>query len=490
MSDTFQDKLPVIVKYLLSTDTLAYIAELPIVPTPNGTHFALTHRLSSSTIHVLLETHEYDLFHTSDANAISLGHIDAHLASLLRKSGPHTLNVESLTPSCVLAYLRILPLAHGAPVDATWVSAFWAWLRHWSLRRDLYPSLADLPLLPTQTGLAAVCAPIFEATQIHPRLLAPLKALHLPLLPESPAFDRTSAARAALRTFRNFGDVNNIDAVLDALKLDVVQAFEGDNEAVEQLLRHVTGHMFSLHMNEDRRRKLRALPFYLVHPLAPYQGQGQRQRQRRIRIPDGYTVFKACLTYLPFLPVLVDTVILDSSQSTSLVEALEPNTRGTLFDPEVLALSLTHFASQPNTIQQAIVKCMAVNSKSIPGKLIEELGNTPIIVVGDGSRRSPHEIIDPKSPLAALYEARSCSLPHSDFEKATTILSDLRFLDLMQSELSPDTLAERIRHITCTQDHKCAQVLVRVIYETSYKLLPIDEIHTKWLPTPKGLLNP
>ncbi|KAG6900014.1 hypothetical protein C0993_004197 [Termitomyces sp. T159_Od127] len=420
------------------------------------------------------------------AAAISLGHIDAHLAGLLRRNGPTTLNVAPLTPPTVLTYLHAL-----LPVDPAWTYFFWLWMHRWPSSHELYPSLADLPLLPTQAGLKPTSSPVFEPTRIHPLLLAPLKKLCLPFLPAS--FSPGSAARSGLQAFRTFSDINDIGALLDALDPQAVLAFECDEDAAGQLTRHIAGRMSSRDMNEDRRRKLRALPIFAVHPLASYQGQGQGQR-RLVRIPEGYAVFQVCLARVSFLPVLADTVILDESHSIDLVRALDHDTRlgGLLDDLDVLSLSLTHFASQPETIQQAIVEYMAYNARGIPGDVIEVLGNTPFIVVGDGSSRPPCEVIDPSSPLAALYEAGSRVLPHTDFtNKNADILRHLRSLDLMQSALSTAILKERIEYITCTQDHHCARELVRVIYKTSFKLPQIDEIHhTKWLPTPKGLLSP
>ncbi|KAG6860981.1 hypothetical protein C0995_005217 [Termitomyces sp. Mi166 len=486
-SSALENKLPVILEYLLSAKMLEYIIDLPIISTPNGHHIALTRRSSSSTVHVLLEKNEYDLFKACDENAITLGYIDIYLADLLRQDGPSILNVELLTPAVVTGYLqnhamlKVPPGTGMEPTTITWISNFWLWMRDWRSSHQLYPSLGQLSLLPTQDGLKPTHSPVFESTGIHPLLLPPLKTLRVPFLHQ--AFSPNSAARSALYVFRNSSDVRSLSDLLDALDLDTVKSFVATTETARRLASYVSNCTVR-HLNDNQCRKLRALPIFPSHPLSSIQG--------RIRIPDGHAVFGVVLKYLRFLPSIAETIILDGSQSEmiiALLRAIDPGTRGLLSDLDVLRLGLTQFAAQPNITQQAIVDFMALNRSKVPGELIEILGRASFVAVGDGSRRPPREIVDPQSPLRVLYETGSCFLPHNNY-KGSMLIANLRALNLMQAVLSTDILRERIHHITTTQDHVCARELVRVIYDTRFTLPRIDDIYKKWLPTPKGLLDP
>ncbi|KAG6839871.1 hypothetical protein C0991_010939 [Blastosporella zonata] len=481
-SDEFANGMPIVLKYLLSTSDLKYIIGLPLITITGNRRITFTDRNSATVTHVLMEPTEYRLFEACDKDAIALRSIDPYVAGLLKRHGTNILNVQLLSPEVILGYLRHNPgLAPTASVDAmvSWLSDFWLWIRDWHSGRQLYASLGSLLMIPTQVGLQRTDSPIFDSNGLHPVQLLPLKKLRVPFLHQA----LNVSARSALRNFQSFGDVRNLTHVLDALDLKVVKSFKADEETARQLVSYLSS-CAPQALSTDQRKKLRALPIYPSH---------SRTGHGRVRLPDEFAVFGAALNDLQIVPELANTVILDGPQwgvNLSLLQAVDPDTRGFLSDIDILRLALIGFTTQLATTQQGIVEFMASNKGKVPGELFEMLGKTSFVIAADGLERCPFELIDPESPLSILFETGSRFSPRTANCNEQELVDNLHVLRLFQSSLSDHIISERIRHITCMNDQECARKLIRVIYETKFHLPQISEIYERWMPTPRGLLSP
>ncbi|KAG6915771.1 hypothetical protein DXG01_009887 [Tephrocybe rancida] len=483
-SGDLTNELPIIMKYLLSTGKMEYIIDLPIFSTTKDQCVAFTRKGTTSIVHVLLEPSEYNLFEACDSDAVALGPLDRDVADLLRRLGTNVLNVQLLSPTTALGYIKhhpglALAIAGVGDIPVAWISSFWQWISTWHSSHQLYSLVEHLLLLPTQSGLRPTRSPVFESNSMHPLLLSALEKLSVSFVHN--AFGQP--ARLALKTFRKFGDLGNLADFLDSLDLEAVKSFESDEELARQLVSHL-GNCTPKQLNDVQRRKMRTLPVFPSHPRT---GQG------RIRIPDGHTVFGASLRELQFLPTIANTVILSGPQSgikLGLLQSLDPATRGFVSDLEVLDLALHYFTTQAATTQRGLVEFMASNKSRVPGELYEMLGKTSFVTAENGSKRRPYDLVDPQARLAVLFEAESGFFPRSADLHERRLVDSLRSLGLMQCTLSDDILKGRIQHITSTKDHDCARNLIRVIYSMRYPLPQISEIHHGWIPTPKGLLLP
>ncbi|KAG6809588.1 hypothetical protein H0H92_015655 [Tricholoma furcatifolium] len=470
-ADKFADKLSLVTDYLLSTNDLTYIVGLPVVPVGDR-RIVLESCENSDIDHVLLESKEFALFGACDSNAISLEEVSPRFAKLLRDCGPAVLNVQVLSPEIALEYLQeILP-------SMDWVSDFWIWMEEWSCSQTLYSKIGDLDLLPTQEGIKPASYYLFDVEDVDPKYLSALKELRIPFL--DPTFSQH--ARSALLGFKALSDIYDLAEFLDALDVVALSSFSPNEKIACQLVDYLTSCTFKK-LNHNQRKKLRRLSIF---PSFSPAGQV------RIRIPDNCAVFGADLEDISLLPVLTHTVILGGSRSgmnLALLQALDPNIRGFLSDLDVLGLGVKNFDSQPFQIQRAYVAYMASNKSRIPSALIDTVGNTAFVVVSDGSKHCPVDLVDPRSSLAAIYEAEKKHFPQNNRDQKQLIMN-LRTLDLMKATLSPQILAERINHITASQDQKCARKLIQLIFETKFELPEIDEVSEQWLPTSDGLLKP
>ncbi|KAF5378086.1 hypothetical protein D9615_007575 [Tricholomella constricta] len=484
-SDSVVDKIPVLLRYLLSSGSVTNVIGLPLIPLSNNRRVSLTRRDGSSTIYTMLETEEFVIFGARDENAIALDRLEQSISACLKRQGPYTLNVQILTPDIVVKYLGSYPKAPGLvpgtkKVDdsiVSWLSAFWDWVRSSSFRHQLYPMIKHLPLLPTQGGLKSTDFPVFRKQGMHPSHMSILEELRV-------AFINEKFSWSALSHFRHFSDANNLYEILNALTMENIQAFKADEVVITELIAYISARPSGA-LNDDQRAKLRRLPIY---PLAVAPLSSVR---RRTHIPDGQRVIGAFVQDLCVLPSVRDVIFLDASQlRPSIIQMLDPNTQDRLTDIELLRMGLDQFAVQPVEKQRAFVEFMARWRSKVPWELIEKLKNTPFVATTRGQKRCPGDLIDPESPLENLFAKDSDCFPWVQGVAERKLVGDLRSLGLMQSALSTNIVKERIGFIVAHRDQRYARRLLGVIYQTGFKLTSMPEITSQWLPTPKGLLSP
>ncbi|KAF8063582.1 hypothetical protein FPV67DRAFT_1630231 [Lyophyllum atratum] len=485
------DKLALVLSYLLSTGEINHIIGLPVIPVSNDRHIALTHRVGAITLHTMLDAEEYRVFGVRDENAIILNRLEPMVSGLLKREGPRVLNVQLLSVSVVMEYLRNYPTAPGLiPGTAklneqtiAWLSQFWGWMRSSALCGQLYPMVEHLPLLPTQDGLKPTWSPIFDQTGLHPYLLSNLRKLRVLFFHQ----DFGQSHRQTIKFFRNFSNAHDLHDFLDALTMDNIEAFRPDDGASDQLVKHITNCARAA-LSDDRRLKLRHLPIF-PRAVAPWT----RTDRLRASIPVGQRVFGVVLENpsLPILPSIEGTVFLDGREvNLSLVQMLDPSTAAHLSDADVVRLALDNFLKQATATQYAFVDFIAKNKIKLPGELLSKLGKTPFVVTPGGARRSPNDLIDPDSPLGPLFSKDSDRFPRMQDWEQRKLVDDLRSINLMQTTLSNDLIKERIRFITTHNDREVARSLLRVMYSMRFRLTKMPEIYAKWLPTSKGLLAP
>lgn len=281
MLDSEPFTLERILSYLLSTNDLTLIAELPLIRLVNGTYVALDTATKDGPVHTLLTSGDMKVWWNCDGNAIDTTQLPSTAADLLIQMGPVILNVKTLTCNRVVEYLRTSLVAFGLDLDASsfaaqvpdsvidWLSSFWIWLGSWQLRSELYSTIRNLHLVPTSRntlvtpghgvftkcdGVSTITAEALEGFGIA--------FLHF----------RADGVRLPLEEQSLLKSVTNGHHLIDSISLDC--AYTIGSIAADGLRDHLITCLIdssrqSGRLNADQRYKLRSLPIYpvLVPPV-------------------------------------------------------------------------------------------------------------------------------------------------------------------------------------------------------------------------------
>jgi hypothetical protein len=206
----------VILKYLLSTKNLDNIIKLPLIPLVNGRFVALSKASNSlNVIHTLLGKAECEVFGPHDKTAIALHKFDQRVAKLLESQGPGCLNVRCLTVETVIqlleAHTKSLVGTSLAGATVRWLSMFWDWVGKWKFKKNAYPMMVQLHLLPTSIGLCVLGHPTFAKPPTNPELTSLLEMLGISFLHA----DLSARAINVLKSFKSFCNIRHLPDLLD-----------------------------------------------------------------------------------------------------------------------------------------------------------------------------------------------------------------------------------------------------------------------------------
>jgi len=117
------------------------------------------------------------------------------------------------------------------------------------------------------------------------------------------------------------------------------------------------------------------------------------------------------------------------------------------------------------------------------------------VLLQDGSRKRPGEVIDPDSDLAPLYVGNQAYEPKASSASEKTIISAVQSLGLFNRILTVAIVQERITFISSSPLSKSSMDLAKVLLSLlcsahlDYSQLNISPTH-RWLPTNQGLRGP
>ncbi|KAF8888407.1 hypothetical protein CPB84DRAFT_1786293, partial [Gymnopilus junonius] len=481
-----KENVSAILQYLLSTQKLLYIIGLPIIST----------KKDALTTHTLLTRLEHDVFGSCDDAAIALQSL--HIM-------PNDLNVETLGVPRIVEYLTLYPNRMGLDLylDKTdarvikWLSVFWIWMKDYAHRNELLGKIKDLYLLPSSRGLRKAEVALFRARGEHPNYVAGLSALNLPFLDA----DLTTAAQDVLASFGLLRSISNIHEVLNTLP---VSSFSGlgdpkplSRDTCVSVLRHISTHAHRsciLHgaFSKEQIQRLKNLPIYPMASFPP--GNNPALVVEYTAVSDG--VILKSIANPPFLPTVSNVAFIQiSSVAPAILEYLDPSSGSPLSDVDILELTVSSFATQPEHVHAAVLTYIVRNRHKIPPYILEAVQNAEFVVAKDGVRRRPGNFIDPDSKLASLYDHSAEHQIKVETDAERGVLRSLQALQFLQHTLSATLAQDLVNLISADPLSQKSVNLARSLWSlvtierldcSTLKIAP-DQ---RCLPTDQGLRGP
>ncbi|KAF9446297.1 hypothetical protein P691DRAFT_776972 [Macrolepiota fuliginosa MF-IS2] len=478
--------------YLLSTSNCHFVVGLPLIPSVSGQKIAPLARTAASHSHVLLDEAQEDLFAAYDPQAIPLKQLTPAIRATLVRQGVNILNLSSLGSSHITAYLNASPFTSQArnvtDTRVHWLNKFWDWVQGQYSNLDF---CNPFYLVSTTQGLRRPSETVFDP-QSDGGITSILELLGIYVI--DPRFN-TKARRA----LKHLELSSNIPSLLRALPstLSVEFSEARANRLCTYLVRHLPTHDGRTQILTSRvlRDRLRALPIFpVIFPSAD-----DIQPPRRMSIVSSVTVRGVDPSGVPILPQLDSVTYLDlRSTSSEFLQYLEPNHLFPLSVSEMQELMLKHFDRQSLQMQVAFVRYVDSNSSAIPRGILNQLGTTNFVPACDGALQKPKDIVDPRADIAALFPGTSPSLPKTSQAIHNTLVTHLRKLNLLITDLSIEIVRDRIRFITggqCREPETLARTLISHINSTHLDCRtlynpPSFSLELEWIPTPQGLKSP
>ena len=493
--DTF-----VVLDYLLSTDNVLNIADLPFIKTVNGRMAALTALTSHhSKTYTMLDRGEFSVFGSCDDDSIiALKDLPSHVAKTLQSRGPKFINVENLGSERIVDYLTLYHNRLGLGLSCLktdhrvvqWLSIFWVWMSTYSDRTELYRKIKHLSLLPTTQGLKTVETILFKSRGEHPVNIEHLSSLGVVFLDDGV----TETAHAVIASYGRLKFINqDIHALIDSLPSNLSSL--SLDKGAPQILRFFSARVSAAcasqdSFNEEQIRRLKKLPIYPVL----VSSDTTSPTLNWTFIPEGYSI--RTIYKLNFLPVVENIVFVEAQYLTSpLLGCLQPDNPYPLSEIEFLALTIEHFSAQSASLQAVVLQYLVQRQRQLPPILLNSLVEIAFVVSIDGLKRKPGEVVDPTSQIACLFEGDSARQVETANGPQRAIVASLRSLRLMQQALTILMTEERIRFIAANHSSptsiNLSRSLLAVIQSTHFDCSSLSLVlGQKWIPTNRGLCMP
>ena len=497
MNDLDDEDAPVILAYLLSTSNCNYIHGLPLVPSVSGRRITLqlTAFASFLPFHVMFDEIEETLFGAYDAEAISLQRILPTARQAIREDGTELLNVVRLRPPQVIGYLVRSPYASQTWTPATvdqikWLNLFWRWAE--AGEPSYYA--ARFFLVPTTTCMLRPIDPVFDPQDDATELTHPLEALGIPVI--DPRFEQVTRS-----TVPGLQTTSNIYCLLRALSpstLRYVNLSERDCRTLcAYLLRHlprVVEEDGPIHQDPSLFNCFKSLPIF---PVILISEDGQLTTSRG-SIPVTHHVRGVNPLEVPIIPQLNKLVHINLNLvNIELLKYLDSPFLEPLTPNDMQKLMLEYFTSQSPEMRLAFVKYLSELAVP-PREIIHSLKSMRFMLASNGTSQTPEHLIDPRSPIAALFSAPSHRLPsltHPTFARLSELLSEL---NLFGTRLSIGIVKECIRSLDIGRCHdpegvaRCLISLLNDVQPNGYRSLDLSflSLTSNWIPTTRGLKSP
>lgn len=488
MSNLDDENARVILAYLLSTSNCNYICGLPLVPSVSGHRITLQLTKSLLPFHVIFDETEEVLFGEYDTQAISLQQMMPTARRAINDHGAGLLNVVHLQPPRVIEYLGRSPYAPQAwgPVGADeikWLNLFWKWAKPAES-----PRYAAFFLVPTNTCTQRPTDLVFDPEGDVTGLTCPLQALGIPVI--DPRFERS--ARSALAGLRPTSDIYRLLGALSPSTLRSASLPERDSHVfcayLVQHLPRASGEAGPLHEHPFLLNCVQSLPIF---PLISISESGQLTTSRN-SIPVAHNVRGVNPLEVPVLPQVENLAYINlNAVDVQLLGHLNPDYTEPLTPNDMQELMLEFFTSQSPGVRLSFVEYLS-GLAVLPRHIYESLRSKRFMLASNGIYRAPRYLIDPLSPIAALFSTPSDRLPsltHPIFSSLSELLSEL---NLFQTRLSMNIVMECIRSLdtgTCHDTEGVARRLISLLNDA--QLMGCEFlVRLRWIPTNRGLKSP
>ena len=472
-----------LLEYLLSTQDLLNICDLPLVPVANGTKVTLSDAPGVPT-YTMLTRSEFDIFGPCDDSAVPLHRLPSRVADTLVNLGPNIVNVQSLTVPRIVEYLSTYPDGLGSSRAVRWLSSFWVWMDSYEKRDELFPRIRNLSLLPSTNGLQRAESALFKLRGEHPTYTMGYLALGVPFLSR----DVSDSAHHVLEHYGLAKSIRDISALLDSVPLThPVQLSEHECEGI---LKHLASRQDEP-LGQEEIQRLRSLPIFpvLLHTVT---GNSSSVVTNWIAIPHGHAI--RSVGRPRFVPWIngISFVGFDNI-APSVVKFLEPSHPNPMSENDLIELAVENLTSQPEHLQLGLLLHINSNRARIIQDIINKLRSQAFVVAEDGERHIPGDIVDPDSDVGRLYVGCPAHLPARSKPLCVEILSCLKSLRLLRS-LNPEIMAERLEFISSqnTTDEALliGRHLLSLLGSSNMDFSQVQGIaEKKWLPTNRGLCS-
>ncbi|KAF8970966.1 hypothetical protein BDZ97DRAFT_1914417 [Flammula alnicola] len=481
-----KEDISVILQYLLSTQNVLNLVDLPIITAASGQIIALSPASANTSVtYTLLVRTEFDVFGSCDDNAIPLHLLPLKVADTLRIHGPGSLNVETLAVPRIIDYLTIYPnrlgldlsLVRNDPLAVKWLSNSPPLLTSFIAR----PANSRDAIVQVSWGTSGFCStPVI---------------LGVPFLDA----DLSEIAQGILALYGLLKSISDIHTLLDLLPSTPTGLQALSKDACVSILKHLSSRASGsciMHgpFNEEQIRRLRNLPIFPVVHFPFSDRTPSTIATEWTRLPDGLAL--KSVANPSFLPSIGGVVFVQlSSIAPDILQYLEPSNPVHLSDVQLLSLTVDHFVDQPDHIQAAALRYISQHRLRIPPYILETVRQAEFVAVQDGTRRMPMDVVDPDSPIAPLYQASLAHQVRRETLSDQVIVQALQSLELMQRSLTIQMAQERIDAIASDPHSLNSVELSRLLLSLmgrahlEYSQLTMSP-EQRWLPTTEGLRGP
>lgn len=437
-----------ILEHLVTANDLNLLYGLPLIPKVSGGHASLSRGRSKYT---LATEEEGCLFTAADGGLLALSQLSSSTTNLLLNSPL----ITPVRPIDVVRYMtkiynrgRTTSISVGVKAqDIEHLAQFWAWLSTWQGTTGLFADqgliqdMEKLHLIPLDVGsekleLRRAAAFVLDVSSQARDLTKALKALGLPTL--HPTVTISGAAQT-----RFVKDVSDVRWMLDALK---AQGF--NSSSLSQAQRTVLHGHFTRALSTPgpsftsaQQATLRQLPIF---PTLPPGVRVARNYSFDVA-PTPAIFVDGSVTVVPHTP---GQPFIQYAESRSLAAVLGVGrAEGEISILEMVVNSATWMLqTQISGLADLLVKRIISRLNDFSPQGRNNVQQLPIVAVAGNIHKCPAQVVDPKSPIAALYDPGDMVLPTGVWahEAPGSYINQLRNYGMLQSELSESVLSERI----------------------------------------------
>ncbi|VDB88297.1 unnamed protein product [Peniophora sp. CBMAI 1063] len=480
-----------ILEYLLSSSPVKHIIGLPLIPlkSDEDVYFAL--EFSDKAQAYLFDDAQAALFgpvlpiYYTVPTLIPDALRDSYLGS---KYNLRRLNPKLTVDLTVRALKRLKVEGKGEAVP--WAVRLWQWISDdvSDSQRAYVEALAEHPTVPTASGgwstVAKEGAYFFTDEIRGADIRALLTRGGLPLLhPDVP--------RAPLESN---GFTHSIRDGSSWITKDVLQRAmataptESEIQALMELLTDILSTTSSIE-SEYLGSHLRKLPIFPVISDGVQTTSTERQS-----IPGDAAVYLIPLALVPPIPKIPNACFVPETLPHAVARSIGAQI-APLTQLDVLRLTLDNFSTQTTTLQAAVVRHMAKEKESILPSTIRRLAECNFVpVAGGNSTARPCAVIDPHSPLCALFPSDDARIPQQSSHIQRKVIKSLSKLGVLISQFSIDIANHCMKRIagdpTNPAHLSCASSLIEMLdaADVDARLLEVDDSQS-WIPCEDGVLR-
>ncbi|KAH9939666.1 uncharacterized protein BXZ73DRAFT_43603 [Epithele typhae] len=491
-----QSERDVIINFLLQSNDLTQLVDIPIIPLVSGRFTDLRGRSRGSPIHVLFDAQDEEIFGQFDSDAIALDRLPPKAKKLLIENGARLVNVNKLNKAQTLQYVRAAQKQSGTWAWSTtrdWFALFWTWIADCSFSGELVTGIKTIPTLPTTSGRLRCTGDVdvfvnsIDLSQSRRNVLSSCGITFLDPAVSSPFL--LGHCPKLVKYASSPGDL------LDAWHAAPLQNVPGDiADALRSHLAEILRRS-SVRLSQPQKTALRNLP---IHPILT-------SSNHTVMSPLSASRALYCITRpagLPFpLPHLPDGIFVHASTDEQrLLEEIDyQSATHPLSERQVFDLAVEHMEQQTPEVHRDVLRYVSDHRRPLLNTVESRLKAASIVRVGINGALTlpPQEIVDPSSALNSNYPPLNRDaepfLGAPVNVRITELLSSLR---LLKRDVDADFISDRIQQIASlpsdsTVAHYAARSLLASLDKSRYDCTDVKYDHqAAWIPTSQGLKRP